>query len=94
LDLVKNTWTPLNENLPESPPIQFLENIKRVKKAMIAWRNEKKLKENQALLEIEQQLKEWMEVEMVTNFYEEQKSKILLLEKKKNEIFISREKEW
>jgi hypothetical protein len=86
LDLVRNTWTPLNENLPEAPPIQFIENIKRVKKEMIAWINEKKIKENQTLMEIEQQFKEWMHEEMDTNFYEEQKYKILLLEKKKNEL--------
>jgi hypothetical protein len=73
LTLVRNTWIPLNENLPESPPIQFMENLKRVKKEMIAWRKEKKLQENQDLLEIEQQLKDWLEKEMDSKYSEEQK---------------------
>jgi hypothetical protein len=93
LDLVKCTWTPYNEELHESPPLQFLENIKKVKKATIAWQKKQKLKENQALLEIEQ-LKSWLEEEVDSNFIEEQKAKILLLEQQRNAIFIAREKEW
>jgi hypothetical protein len=42
LDLVRTNWTPLNENLPESPPLQFLENLKKIKKAIIAWRKEQR----------------------------------------------------
>jgi hypothetical protein len=81
---------PYNESLPDSPPLQFLENLKKVKKATIHGKRNRKNKENQALLDIEQQLKSWMEEEVETNYTEEQKSKILLLEQQKNHPHIKR----
>jgi hypothetical protein len=44
-----------------------------VKEVSIAWNKERKLQENKALLEIEQQLKEWLEKDLDSPFTEEQK---------------------
>jgi hypothetical protein len=44
LDLVKDSWVLHNVDMLEPPPLQFLENLKRIKKETIAWHKEQKQK--------------------------------------------------
>jgi hypothetical protein len=53
---IKCHWIPYNSSLPKSPSLQFLKNIKKTKKVVIIWNFERRKKENQALLDIEQKL--------------------------------------
>jgi hypothetical protein len=42
LNKLKYAWKPFDDSLDESTPIQFLQNLKRVKKIAINWSIEKK----------------------------------------------------
>jgi hypothetical protein len=54
--LVHKLWSPLGQEQTSHATILFLENLKKVKHATISWAHEKKLKEDQKLLNIEKML--------------------------------------
>jgi hypothetical protein len=70
LSMIRSSWIPYNPSLLESPSLQFLSNLRKVKEVYIHWNKEKKKQENKYLLNIEKQLNEWQEKEVDYSFTE------------------------
>jgi hypothetical protein len=58
-DLVRNLWIPLGTQPTSHDSIHFMDNLRKLKQATISWMHEKKLKEDQELLNIEKMLMDW-----------------------------------
>jgi hypothetical protein len=56
--LVKDNWTPLQDSRETPAAIQFMDNLKLIKRLVIPWEKTKQKEEEQELKSIEDQLEE------------------------------------
>jgi hypothetical protein len=59
--LVRGFWTPVFFEQKVPVDVQFVGNLKRIKKEIITWAHEKNIKEEQELRHIKQSLQETLE---------------------------------
>eukprot|EP00253_Pinus_taeda_P002811 PITA_02811 len=71
-----------------------MENLKNLKKATISWAKERKLKQNEELGNIREELKQLESVEVDGYSSQSSKDRILHLEKLQNKILLDKEEEW
>lgn len=53
LEIVTGLWNPINLTRAKQVAVQFVENLKKVKKATVSWAHEKKNKDREELVRIE-----------------------------------------
>eukprot|EP00253_Pinus_taeda_P003035 PITA_03035 len=93
-NLFKETWIHPDQNAGEDKSFLFMENLKRLKKATISWVKDRKLKQNEEMIRIREELKQ-MEIMEIDGYSSQvSKDKILHLEKQQNKILLEREEEW
>jgi hypothetical protein len=80
LEKIKEGWRPFDPSFPESPPIQFHQNLKRAKQFAITWSKEKRKKYGKNLEEIEAKLEICYQGEGHGFLTEDQKNEIMNLE--------------
>ena len=92
--LFVETWIHPSRDQRGSKSFLFMENLKRLKKATITWAKDRKIKQNEELSRIKEDLKSLESLE--GNGYSSQasKEKILQLEKLQNKILLDKEEEW
>jgi len=71
-----------------------MENLKRLKKATIIWARDRKSKHNEELSSIKEELKKLESIEEDGYSSQASKDRILLLEKRQNQILLDMEEEW
>eukprot|EP00253_Pinus_taeda_P023068 PITA_23068 len=71
-----------------------MENLKRLKKATISWAKDRKLKQNEELNRIREELKQMESIEEDGYSSQASKDRILHLEKLQNKILLDKEEEW
>eukprot|EP01018_Ginkgo_biloba_P027293 Gb_33895 [translate_table: standard] len=92
--LIENSWIPFDGSLRESTCIQFAINLKRLKLVVIKWVAQKKLKDEQDLVIIENQLEDWYRVCLVNFPDEDIKEGVSLLEKRKRKLLEEEKSVW
>jgi hypothetical protein len=85
-------WSPYNSLDLESPQLQFLANINKVKKESYEWGKEKRSQDNSLLIEIEKKKRNWMELEGQINIIEKYKEEYKAMEKTRKKILLDQEK--
>eukprot|EP00253_Pinus_taeda_P010845 PITA_10845 len=93
-NLFKETWIHPDHNAGEDKSFLFMENLKRLKKATISWAKDKKLKQNEEMIRIREELKQMESMEIDGYSSQVSKDRILHLEKQQNKILLEREEEW
>eukprot|EP00253_Pinus_taeda_P019692 PITA_19692 len=93
-NLFKETWIHPVRNTGEDKCYLFMENLKRLKKATISWAKDRKLKQNEALNRIREELKQMESIEEDGYSSQASKDRILHLEKLQNKILLDKEEEW
>ena len=91
---IKDSWKPFDDSLNKLKPIQFHQNLKKVKNMIIQWSWEKKEKHNRTLREVEEILTSSLYKEGFVFLTETKKYNISQLENKIRQIILGREKEW
>eukprot|EP00253_Pinus_taeda_P028145 PITA_28145 len=71
-----------------------MENLKRLKKETISWAKDRKLKQNEDLTRINEELQRLESIEVDSYATQDSKEKIVGLEKLKNQILLAKEEEW
>eukprot|EP00253_Pinus_taeda_P030972 PITA_30972 len=57
-NMFKETWIHPDQNAGEDKSFLFMENLKRLKKATISWAKDRKLKQNEEMISIREELKQ------------------------------------
>eukprot|EP00253_Pinus_taeda_P030676 PITA_30676 len=57
-NMFKETWIHPDQNVGEDKSFLFMENLKRLKKATISWAKDRKLKQNEEMIRIREELKQ------------------------------------
>eukprot|EP00253_Pinus_taeda_P018287 PITA_18287 len=57
-NMFKETWIHPDQNAGEDKSFLFMENLKRLKKATISWAKDRKLKQNEEMIRIREELKQ------------------------------------
>eukprot|EP00253_Pinus_taeda_P034852 PITA_34852 len=92
--LFNETWIHHGQNVGVDKSFLFMENLKRLKKATISWAKDKKLKQNEEMSRIREELKQMESMEIDGYSSQVSKDRILLLEKQQNKILLEKEEEW
>eukprot|EP00253_Pinus_taeda_P002170 PITA_02170 len=92
--LFKNTWRHLDSNSQVSKGGHFMENLKRLKRATIAWAAERRRKQNEELVKIKEALGILEDPDSDAYVSQESKEKVLTLERSKAKILLDKEEEW
>eukprot|EP00253_Pinus_taeda_P033560 PITA_33560 len=93
-NLFKETWIHPDHNAGKDKKFLFMENLKRLKKATISWAKDRKLKQNEEMIRIREELKQMESTEIDGYSSQVSKDRILHLEKQQNKILLEREEEW
>eukprot|EP00253_Pinus_taeda_P029408 PITA_29408 len=92
--LFNDTWIHQGQNTGVDKSFLFMENLKRLKKATIFWAKDKKLKQNEEMSRIREEMKQMESMEIDGYSSQASKDRILLLEKQQNKILMEKEEEW
>eukprot|EP00253_Pinus_taeda_P010417 PITA_10417 len=92
--IFKNTWLHTNSSSREDKGFLFMENLKRLKKATVIWAKERRLKQNEVLRKIREELELLESPEEDGYQSQSTKDRILQLEKGQNKILLDKEEEW
>eukprot|EP00253_Pinus_taeda_P001568 PITA_01568 len=92
--LFQETWIHAARGSQENKGFLFMENLKRLKKATILWAKDRKLKQNEEITKISEELQKLESIEEDGYATLESKKKIVDLEKHKNQILLAKEEEW
>eukprot|EP00253_Pinus_taeda_P012218 PITA_12218 len=92
--LFTETWIYHDQNACEDKSFLFMENLKRLKKATISWAKDRKLKQNEEMTRIREELKQMESMEIDGYSSQVSRDRILLFEKQQNKILLEREEEW
>lgn len=93
IKLFHETWRHPRHDLEGSKAGRFMENLKRLKKATIVWASERRRKQSEDLVSIDEALRVLEEPEADAYASLESKEKILELEKKRAKILLDKEEE-
>ena len=85
-NLIKSLWIPYNPELHRSVVIHFVENLCRAKQATKKWVNEKKVRDEQELKDIELALDETMSDPMKALSSEEEEEVLINMEKRRQTL--------
>ncbi len=92
--LFKDTWIHPGRNERVDKSFLFMENLKRLKKATISWKKDRKQNQNEELSKIREELKNLESIEEDGYLTQASKDRILHLEKLQNKILLDKEEEW
>eukprot|EP00253_Pinus_taeda_P035564 PITA_35564 len=92
--LFKDTWIHPSSSAREDKGFLFMENLKRLKKATLFWAKDRRLKQNEDLHKIREELKMLESPEEDGYQSQSSKDRILHLEKLQNKILLDKEEEW
>eukprot|EP00253_Pinus_taeda_P013898 PITA_13898 len=92
--LFQETWIHAARGSQENKGFLFMENLKRLKKATILWAKDRKLKQNEEITKISEELQKLESIKEDGYATFESKKKIVDLEKHKNQILLAKEEEW
>eukprot|EP00253_Pinus_taeda_P023384 PITA_23384 len=92
--LFKETWTHPDGSSQEGKGLQFMENLKKLKKATIEWAKSRRKRQKEDLIHINEEIQRMECTETDGYKSQESKEKILLLEKQRDQILLAKEEEW
>lgn len=92
--LFKETWIHPDGRSQEGKGFLFMENLKKLKKATIEWAKSRRERQKEDLVLINEELQRMECTETDGYRSQESKEKILLLEKQRDQILLSKEEEW
>eukprot|EP00253_Pinus_taeda_P033725 PITA_33725 len=92
--LFNETWIHHDQNVGMDKSFLFMENLKILKKATISWAKDKKLKKNEEMSRIREEVKQMESMEIDGYSSQVSRDRILLLEKQQNKILLEKEEEW
>eukprot|EP00253_Pinus_taeda_P035349 PITA_35349 len=93
-NIFKKTWIHPDRSAREDKSFLLMENLKRLKKAVISWAKERQKNQNEDLLKIREELKNLESIEADGYSSQASKDRILHLEKLQNQILLAKEEEW
>ena len=93
-NLFKETWIHPDGRSQEGKGFLFMENLKKLKKATIEWEKSRRERQKEDLVLINEELQRMECTEIDGYRSQESKEKILLLEKQRDQILLSKEEEW
>jgi hypothetical protein len=91
---IKYCWKPYDATLREYALIQFQQNLKEEKKIAAQWAKDKKLQDDKLLKEVEEGLGTFYNSEVFGYLNEAQNMEVKLLEEKKRNVLLEKEKQW
>eukprot|EP00253_Pinus_taeda_P030442 PITA_30442 len=94
LQLFRNTWRHPGSSPPENKGAHFMKNLNRLKRATIEWAANRKRKSNANLARIDEALSALEDPDADAYISQEEKERILGLEKRRAKILLDKEEEW
>jgi hypothetical protein len=94
ISLVKEYWILVEQNAEEQVVVQFVANLKRLKKAIMEWAHWKRQKDEHILIDVKVALQSIYDSKGGGYAFPESKEELLALEKKRRQVLEEKENTW